>query len=138
MKEFLILCVIIPLLLFFPIQFTVNQINHHRMTTVQNIVYKSAKVAQQDGYFTNENINQMKADLASAFPSVNQSQIIVNCTLTPKYRKDAFDEREMIDYDVQIPIDQILAMPQFFGVSDADNKFMYPVKGQVPSERLLP
>lgn len=138
MKDFLMICVLIPLLLYFPIQFTVNQVNHYRMTTVQNIVYKAAKVAQQDGYFTNENINKMRTDLTAAFPSINLSQVTIVVTQTPKYRQDVFDNRELIDYDIRIPIDQILAMPQYFGLTDAENKFMYPVKGQIPSERLLP
>jgi hypothetical protein len=138
MKDYLILCFLIPLLLYFPIQFTVNQINHNRMSTVQNIVHNAAKRASLDGYFTNTNINKMKAELVAAFPSINPAEMVIVVTQTPKYNQNAFDQREMISYDVEIPIDQILAMPGYFGVSSADNKFMYPVKSEIPSEVSMP
>lgn len=138
MKEFIILIIIIPILLYFPVQFVVNEQNHNRMLTVENIVHEAVKTARTDGYFTTTNINKMVADLQTAFPSINQSNIVITVTQTPKYRREVFDQREMISYDIEIPIDEIVAMPGMFGISSSDNKFMFPVKGEVTSEVLMP
>lgn len=135
MKNFIILCAIIPLLLFFPLQFAVNQVNHYRMMAMQNIVHKSAQQARSDGYFTVDNKNSMKQQIKDAF-GVDEGDIIMSLTESRKVRKNVFDEREMISYTVQVPIKKIIAAPGLFGISDADNQTLYSVKGQVPSEAL--
>lgn len=106
------------------------------MSAIQNIVFNAAQEARAKGYFTNEIVDNMKSKINQAFPEIRPEEVVVNVTTTPKYRLDHFDSREMIDFDVRVPIDKILALSSFYNIPDSDNRFMYPVKGQVPSEAL--
>lgn len=137
MKEFIMGFAVFIVLMFFPLQWTLNQINHYKIQTVNNIVHSAAQKARTDGYFKDYNINDMRADIAQAL-YINDGDIVVNVTTTPKYRFDSFDEREMIKYEIKIPIDKVIAMHRFFGIDEADNKFDYVIKGEVPSELLAP
>ncbi|MCP1312080.1 hypothetical protein [Paenibacillus tyrfis] len=133
MKEFIIMSGMIMLLMFFPVQYVLNSTNHYNMQTVNEIVHKAAQKARTDGYFTTDNINTMKADIAAKL-HVDQSEISVTATTTPKYRMNAFDQREMIYYEVKVPIKRILALSRFFGVTDEANKTDYILKDAVASE----
>jgi hypothetical protein len=126
------------LLVFFPIvQYTLNQANHNRMENAIEIVHKHVQQARTDGYFTPGNIDNMKNELALRC-NVTLSKIMVNVTTTPKYRFNAFDQREMIDYDIQIPINEIIAMASYFGFTSEQNKSVYTIRGSAPSEVLAP
>lgn len=131
-------CSLITLLLFFPLQYTVNQLNHYRMSTVQRIVNNTVQKARTTGYFTDALIDEMVNNIKASFPQIEDSEIYVDVTRTPKYRLDTFDQREMIKFDVRVPIDKIIALPQLFYINEADNNFNYPVKGEAPSELPIP
>lgn len=137
MKEFIVGISVLLILMFFPLQWVLNQVNHYKIQSVNNIVHNSAQRARIDGYFKESNINEMKGELASAL-TIDESRIEVNVTTTPKYRFDSFDHREMISYEIIVPIDSVMAMNRFFGISDMDNRFEYTIKGEVPSELLAP
>lgn len=136
MKEIIAFIAIFLLLLWTAMQPVVNEINYTHMAVVQNIVYSAAQKARTDGYFTTTNIAGIKNDITTAFPQITAVEITVTATTTPKYRTDAFDDREMIDFNVKIPIKKIIAMQPFFGLTDAQNKMDYAVDGHVPSEKL--
>lgn len=137
MKTFIVASGAIILLIFFPLQFVIEQVNHYKMNTVNNIVHKHAQQARTDGYFTDENIEELKNEIAAAL-KIGVGQVSFEGTQIPQYRFDAFDEREMIAYKVTIPIDRVIAMNRFWGISDAENELDYTVEGQVPSELLEP
>lgn len=137
MKEFIVGISVLLILMFFPLQWVLNQVNHYKIQSVNNIVHNAAQKARTDGYFKEYNINEMKINIASAL-SIDEGRIEVNVTTTPKYRFDSFDQREMITYEIIVPIDSIMAMNSFFGISDEKNKFEYTIKGEVPSELLSP
>jgi hypothetical protein len=107
------------------------------MTRALEIVHVYAQKARTDGYFTAANIASMKSELSQVL-QVGADEIIVIADQTPKYRFDSFDQREMIHYEVRIPIKKIMAMAGSFGITDAQNSTMYPIKGAVPSEVLAP
>lgn len=139
MKVILAFFAVLIILVFVTFQPIVNQINHYRMSTAQNIVHNAAQRARTDGYFTTTNLNRMVTELTTAFPNINPGDIdIVEATSVPKYRVDSFDQREMILYDIELPIDRILIMPGFFGLTEEQNKMTYAVKGEVASELLMP
>lgn len=125
-------------LIFFPLQYVVNQINHTRLLTVNNIVHIHAQKARTDGYFTPENIEEMKQEIKNIFPALNDTEISIMVTTTPKYRFNEFDLTEMINYEVTVPIKKIIAMHQFYNISDSENQFNYTIKGAVQSELLAP
>lgn len=137
MKEFIVGSVIFLLLMFFPLQWMMNQINHYKIQSVNNIVHVAAQKARIEGSFKQENIDEMKAKIADAL-SIDESDIHINVTKTPKYRFDQFQVDEMIEYEIGIPIKQVIAMHHFFGIDENANQFEYIVKGAVASELLAP
>ncbi len=137
MKEYIVGAATFLILMFFPLQWVVNQVNHYKIQSVNNIVHSAAQRARIDGYFKEDNINQMRAKLADAL-SINEAEVSVIVTTTPKYRFDQFHTNEMIQYEIGIPIDKILAMHQFFGIDDLDNQFEYIINGKIASELLAP
>ncbi|MFE5324643.1 hypothetical protein ACFQ88_38985 [Paenibacillus sp. NPDC056579] len=137
MGKIIVAFAIIPFLLFFMLQYVVDTTNHYKMTRVNDIVHKSAQTARTTGYFTPQIISQLKRELAAAL-YIPESSVIVTATTTPKYRLDEFDQREMIQYEVKVPFDQVIAAPSLFGISDTDNRLNYVKKGEVASEVLMP
>jgi len=137
MKSYIVLAASFLLLMFFPLQYAVNVVNNYHMSTVDKLVHNAAQQARTEGRFTPQMIDGLKADIAAKL-HLSADEVVVNATTTPKYRLNRFDEREMIHYEVRVPIKKIVAMNAFFGIPDADNRSEYMVAGSVPSEVLLP
>lgn len=135
MKQFIITLVLLPFLMFFPFQHLLDSLNHSKTRAFDNIVQESVQAARIEGYFTSENINNLRSNLARVF-YINESRIIINVTTIPKYRGKTFDETEFIDYEIIVPVENIIAMPQFWGYGESTNKVDYPARGSVGSERL--
>jgi len=135
LKQFIIALALFLILLFFPAQFMLDDLNHKRVRAFDTIVQQSVQAARKEGYFTDENIDALRNKLASVF-YINGSEIVINCTTTPKYRTKSFNPTELIYYEVSVPIKSIIAMRSFFNMSEADNQYTYTLKGYVASERL--
>jgi hypothetical protein len=135
MKSFIVSSALFVILLFHPLQQGINTINHYKMQSTNNIIHVAAQTARTEGFFTTQIIEDMKTDLKKAL-YINDSDIRINVTTTPKYRLNQFDEREYIEYEIGIPIDNIIVMNGFLGITDAENEFEYTLKGTVPSELL--
>lgn len=136
MKEYIVGLAIFLILMFFPLQWTINQVNHYKMQTLNNIVYNAAQKARTDGYFKPYNIDEMKNKIIDAL-NIEENMIRVDVTTIPKYRFDSFDTREMISFEIGIPIDKVIAMNIFFGIDDGINGYEYIIRGEVPSELLI-
>lgn len=137
MKQFIVLAAAFILLMFFPIQYGINMVNHYHMKEVSRYVHNAAQQARTDGRFTEENINRLKEQIANKL-YIDKSLIVVQATTSPKYRLDRFDQREMISYEVRVPISKLLAMHSFFGFAPDHNSMDYVEKGEVASEVLMP
>lgn len=136
MKDFLVMLALIPILLYFPAQFTADEINDKKIVAYNNIISKHAQVARAEGCFTADNINSLKQELSNAL-YIDVSEIRFEGTTTQKYRTDAFDNRQMLSYKVSVPVKRIIAMPKLWGMTDGNNKVDYSVSGEVATE-LLP
>ncbi len=137
MKEFIIGFAVFILLMFFPLQWTLNQVNHYKIESVNNIVHVAAQKARIEGYFTPDNISEMRDKIANAL-TISGGDITIDVTTIPKYRFKQFNSNEMIKYDIKIPIKRIVAMNQFFGIDNNSNQLDYHVSGEIPSELLAP
>ncbi len=138
MKNFIAGAAILMLLLIFPLQTALEMINEARISRFSNIVYLATQKARTDGYFKQSNIDKLKNDLMAAFPDLIASEIQIDVTKTPRYRTDVFDNREVIYYDIRIPVKKILAVPGFFGISASENQYMSRRSGFVLSEVPMP
>lgn len=130
----------IPLLVIFVMMFMqgiIDDINENHKSRFNDILHKYTQQARTTGYFTPDQISSMRRELAQAF-YVQENEVVINCTTTPKYRLDAFDVREMISYEVTIPQKKMFAAPLLLGISEADNSALYVKRGEVASELLMP
>lgn len=136
MKECVAFFICIVLISPFMSQYTVQAVNSSRMSRVETIVNTAKEQARQEGCFTPEITARMVSDIEKA--GVDQGDITVDVTPSPKYRADTFDERELIHYEVGIKIDKKIAANKMFGIPDEENQGVFTVQGAVASEKLLP
>jgi len=122
-------------MMIFLMQYTVEQENHYNISLLQQMVYESKEQAKQDGYFTAENISDLKMKISDTF-DVGQDEINIITDSIPKYRVNQFDERELIYYKVQVPINRIVAGAGFFGIDEEENKGLYTIESYTASELL--
>lgn len=136
MEKFIALCLVIILLICFPLQYALQQKNHYNISMMQTYVNTSKEEARQKGYFTPNMISSLRQSISERF-GVDEGDVVINVTTTPKYRTDEFDDRELIEYEIGVPVKKLVAVNKFFGISDEDNTTVYYIRGAVPSE-LLP
>lgn len=135
MKGFIVVIASFLIMWFFPLQFAVDTYNNHQRETFNNIVKPYIKEARKEGYFTPDIINNMRQSIEDKL-YINQAEILVTATTSPRYRKPYYDENEMIYYKIEIPINKIMAMPSYFGIDEENNRYLYPIEGFVSSERI--
>lgn len=135
MKTFIVASSMFLLLMFFPVQYVVQFQNSNLRTNTDIVVNKYVQEARVTGYFTNDMISRLKKELAIKTNRL-ESEIVVNVTKTPKYRRTEFEPQEFIEYDIRVPIPRILAMASYFQINSVDNKTVYSRIGKTASEVL--
>ena len=138
MKDLIVLIASLLILLTFPLQYVQEQYNYQKKCLVQKYVNNAKEKARVKGRFTDEIINELKTNLLTTFKDIDESEIIINVTTTPKYRINEFNERELIYYDIEIPIKKIIAANKFWGIDANSNKANYIIKGYTSSELIMP
>lgn len=138
MKNFIVMCATTLLMLVFILQSPLDTINNTRIEQFNELVNRATEQARFDGYFTDFNINELKSNILAKFPNLSEGEIIINVTTTPKYRTNEFDEREVINFEIGVPIKKIIALNTLVGISDFDNQYIYKRSGYVLSEVLMP
>lgn len=135
MKQLIVLCAIFILLASILLQIPLEMVNYEKKHAVMFYVNNAKEMAKQEGYYTDEILNQLKEDIANKM-SINEGEIVIgeNTTKTPKYRPEKFDEREVIYLKVSVPFKNILATPSFYGISN--NKGYYIIEEITTSEKL--
>jgi len=137
MKQVIVLAAILPLLLIFIVQFTLQEKNAQMKMSVASEVYTASEQARQDGYFTTENISRLRQQLALK-AGVQESDILIDADEVPKYRVNSYIENERIHYRIEVPMERFMAGNRFFGISDEDNRGVYVIENNISSERLRP
>ena len=135
MKQLIVLLAILPFLMIFMMQYSLEQENHYNISLLQQMVYEAKEQAKQEGYFTAENIAYLREKISDTF-SVSPEEIVIETDTIPKYRVNQFDERELIHYKIQVPLNRILAGAGFFGIDAEENRGMYTIESDTASELL--
>ena len=138
MKNFIAGVAVLLVILLFPLQIAMDVINDQRLNKFDVITFKAIQIARTDGYFKQSTIENLKSELLTEFPDLEESDIVINVTTTPKYRTNEFDDREVISYDIAIPVSNVIVAGSLLGLSDNENSFMSRKKGYVLSEVLMP
>jgi hypothetical protein len=137
MKQLIVFLAVMPLMLIFVMQFGLEQLNNSRILRLENYMYSSKEIAKQTGYFSDSNINDLKSKIAEEF-DLDDDEILFEGTITPKYRVNQFDERELIFYKLSVPIKKIMAGASLLGISKEDNQGYYIIDSFTSSECLMP
>ena len=135
MKQFIVLMAVLPFMLLFMVQFTVEQQHSSQFLRLQNYVYTAKEQAKQDGYFTQENIELLEDKICDTF-DVEKGEIEIEATASARYRINEFDERELINYRVVVPVKNMMSGAGFFGISTEENTGYYVIENEAVSERL--
>ncbi len=142
MKQFLVLLAILPLMLVFFVQFSMDQINSSRIAVLSDMVYAAKEEAKQEGCFTQKIREDLRANIARQF-DIDPDSIRIDATETVRYRLMRADdysesdwERGLIYYKVEVPIGEIIAGRRIFGIREDENTYMYVIESYTASEKL--
>lgn len=135
MKQFIVLMAVLPILVLFMLQFMLDQKNHDNIGRLQEYVYTAKEQAKQKGCFTWEIRKEMVDKIKESF-QIEEGEMVLILDDVPRYRTTGFDERELIHYQVSVPIKKIMAGHRFFGISDEQNRGMYTIENWTASELL--
>lgn len=135
MKQFIVLMAVLPILLVFMVQIGYDQRSTAAVDRVQSIVYGAKEQAKQDGYFSADNIKKVKQDIARAV-GVTEAEVEFETDSEIKYRYADTEEGRLIYYKVSVPIKDVMAGADFFGISDSENSYVYVIDSYTASERI--
>ena len=142
MKQFLVLAAILPLMLVFFVQFSMDQINSSRIGILSDMVYAAKEEAKQEGCFTSQIKSDLIANIASAL-QIDPADVRIEATDTVRYRIMEADrygnddwERGLIYYKVSVPIGELMAGRRLFGIREQDNVYYYTIESYTASEKL--
>ncbi|MDD3169459.1 MAG: hypothetical protein PHC91_08390 [Eubacteriales bacterium] len=133
MKQLIVLMGILPILLVFLLQYTLDQRNNDNISRLQECVYQAKEQAKQKGCFTPE-IKEAMINKIGGYFGIEEEDMELTLEEVPQYRTSAFDQRELIYYRVSVPIEKIMAGNRFFGITDEENKGMYTIESWTASE----
>jgi len=140
MKQFLVLIAVLPLLLIFLLQFSLDQQNHTKMGLLSDAVYVAKEKSRQSGCFTNDIQDELRSRIARIL-GTDASEISIVATEAPVYRISAASEedannplRGLIYYRVTVPIGPVMAGSKLFGVKESNNMLIFDIESYTTSE----
>lgn len=133
MKQFIVLIATLPLTLLLLMQISHEQINMAKLMSVERSVEIAEEQAKRDGYFTEENKEQLAAELKRIL-EISDSELVLNLPGAGniKYRT------EQISYKIEAPFKNVMVGNRFLGIRDEDNVSKIIIDRQVTSEKLRP
>ena len=138
MKQLIVLACVLPILLLFLGQYSLDQKNSVALSVFQEQVYTAKEKAKQEGCFTPEIKEELRRNLSEKL-GVSGEDIVIVATESRQYRVNSFDAgsaRGLIHYKISIPVEKLMAGEKLLGISAKDNAGMYTVEGTTASERL--
>ncbi|MGN0659962.1 MAG: hypothetical protein ACI4LA_10220 [Emergencia sp.] len=127
MKNLITSMACIMILLVFVLQFTQNQILHNRITAVDQAVNNFREIVKQEGCVSQTNRTHLQEELAG----------ILKCTSSDiRIQGDqaAVRRGQLVEYRVEVPVRDIITMPQFWNIDESENQFSYTIHRFTTSE----
>ena len=145
MKQFIVLLAVLPLMIVFFTQFTLDQINESKISIVNECVYAAKENAKQEGGFTAQIQSELKRKLAGAL-GISESEIVITTNadrsgavkrMTSASAISAADWKDkLIYYKISVPIGKMMAGTGFLGIRESENSYVYTIDAYTASEWL--
>jgi hypothetical protein len=127
MKQFIVLAAVLPLLLLFVAQFSLEQQNNHRLNGVREIVMSANKTAFAIGGYDGRLIEQVKRDVARA-TGTREEEIEFEGRAWVGASANGH-EILTVSYKVKTPIKGIMAGARFLGIPEEENQIIFEFSG---------
>jgi hypothetical protein len=134
MKEFIVLCAALLIIILFPVQSLLDTAYNAREQVFDTTVRSYAERARIAGKFTPEILNDMRDELCDKLPGLSGGDIDFTGTTAQKYRGESASDDSMIDFRVTMPIRNRFVNGLIFGSILPGNTEVYACSGQVYSE----
>jgi hypothetical protein len=134
MKQFIVLMAVLPIMLIFMLQFTLDQKNSLVVARIQDVTYAAKEEAKQEGFFSPEIKERLKKNIGRA-TGINPERIIVESEDSIKLRYAPGNER-LIYYRVEVPIEGVMAGSGLLGISKEENRYIYVIDSYTASEKI--
>ena len=130
MKQFIVLLAVIPVMLLFFMQFSLEQRNNMKISLMTDIVYAAKEEAKQKGGFDED---ALRTELSEKL-GVSPEEIIIEVPKEGSVKRIGTDgSRGIIYYSVTVPIGEVSAGSKYFGIKDGA-KYGYRIESSCPSE----
>ena len=120
MKQFMVMCAVLPLLLIMILQISLDQMNSFKLSGVNNIVYSYAEKAKQAGEFDCDGLKN----------ELNEKLNISPENIVCESREKNVTRGGLIHYTVEIKVKNAM-----IGLRD-NNEYTYVINSVVASEHL--
>lgn len=134
MKQFIVLMAVLPIMLLFLLQFTLEQKNSLVIARVQDFTNAAKEEAKQEGYFTEEIKERLKSKISQA-TGISAEKIVIESENSAKFRYNIGNDR-LIYYRVEVPIEEVMAGSRFLGISQEENSYVYVIDSYTASEKI--
>ena len=134
MKQFIVLIAVLPIMMVFLLQFSVDQVNSEKIAYIQSVVYSAKEDAKQEGCFTDEIRERIKSEISQGL-DIPEEYVEVTADDEVKYRYSKGEGR-LINYKVSVRLDGIMAGGALLGISEDENSTVYTIKSYTASERI--
>ncbi len=138
MKQFIVLLAVLPLMLVFLAQTSLDQLNGARIALFTDMVYTAKEQAKQEGCFTEEIKESLRNGAAGLF-GIDPSEVVIEADSEERARLTAESAdfgRGLIHYRVSVPVKEAMAGRRFFGIREEDNLYYYTIDSFTASEKL--
>ncbi|MBO4818816.1 MAG: hypothetical protein J5528_01645 [Firmicutes bacterium] len=130
MKQFIVLLAVLPIMLLFLAQFSLEQQNSKKIALITDIVYAAKEEAKQEGGFDTEKLREELADALGADPA----DIIIEAPEIHSVKRVETDgSRGIIKYKVVAPMGEVNAGKKYLGIKDSSS-YGYRIESSAPSE----
>ncbi|MBE6031444.1 MAG: hypothetical protein E7225_07660 [Clostridiales bacterium] len=134
MKQFIVLIAVLPIMMVFLLQFSVDQVNSEKIAYIQSVVYSAKEDAKQEGCFTEEITERIKSEISQGL-DIPEEYVEVIADDEVKYRYSKGEGR-LINYKVSVRLDGIMAGGALLGISEDENSTIYTIDSYTASERI--
>ena len=130
MKQFIVLLAVLPIMLLFMAQFSLEQQNSKKISLITDIVYAAKEEAKQQGGF---GIEELRAELSDKL-GLDPGSIVIEAPEVHSVRRVEKDgSRGIIKYRVVVPMDEVNAWKKYLGIKDSVS-YGYEIVSSAPSE----